>query len=245
MSSEIDLPKAVAFDVFGTLCHGHAAYGPYAKVRDNLGLPQNEFRIAAMTQDISLSELVDQISQSKLSAADNALLSSAEAEVLLDCQNVRLFDDTVRTLRGLQNAQIPCGLISNLAMPYAAPVIKLLNDHKVLPPEHLCIWSFQVGLIKPDAAIFSLFCDRIGYQPSEVLVVGDKMQNDLLGPRVIGCQSRLLLRDSKAPKSLAAQDYVTSLDQIPRLFGLAIPALQIENVEASIQPADRTLSREL
>jgi HAD superfamily hydrolase (TIGR01509 family) len=48
------------------------------------------------------------------------------------------------------------------------------------------ILSYEVGLAKPDPAIFHLVCERLGFQPAEIIFVGDTPSADIDGPRAIG-----------------------------------------------------------
>jgi len=48
------------------------------------------------------------------------------------------------------------------------------------------ILSYEVGLVKPDPAIFRLVSDRLGLQPAEILFVGDTPSADVEGPQAIG-----------------------------------------------------------
>lgn len=231
-----ELPNAIAFDVFGTLCHGHSSYGPYIKLRDTLNLPSESFREIAMTKDISLAEIVKHLRNDELTISEKDLVSRCMGEISEDCKNIVLFDDVIPTLTTLKNAGVPYGLISNLAQPYAKPVIELLEAHCLLPPNELCLWSFAEGVMKPDPIIFNRFCKRVNESPSHVLVVGDKERNDLQGPRLIGCQSRLLLRADDG-RIISPDDYITSLMAIPRLLGLNVSTLSLDsNINHKLSP---------
>lgn len=229
------LPCAVALDVFDTICHGHDPYGPYARLRDACNLPKDLFRKVAMTQKLSLTELVTQLKERELNDSEEAMIARADREVLDDCAKIRLFTEVVPTLTELRDAGIPYGFISNLAQPYAPPVIELLDARGLLPPLERCLWSFEEGVIKPDPVIFQRFCDRVGEEPSRVLVVGDKERNDLHGPRSIGCQSRLILRGENS-RGVSPEDYIVSLAEIPRLLGLNVSVPRLTTVNPGLSP---------
>jgi hypothetical protein len=65
----------------------------------------------------------------------------------------------------------------NLALPYGEPLLSILPD----APDAV-ILSFEVGLVKPDPAIFHLVCDGLGIQLAEILFVGDIPAADIEGP---------------------------------------------------------------
>jgi FMN phosphatase YigB (HAD superfamily) len=49
-----------------------------------------------------------------------------------------------------------------------------------------------VGLVRPDPAIFHQVCDRLCFQPTEILFVGDPPSADIEGPRAIGMPAMLI-----------------------------------------------------
>ena len=66
------------------------------------------------------------------------------------------------------------------------------------PP--LCIWSFQLGFSKPDPHIFQILTARLearGIAPSETLMVGDRLDNDIGPARAHGWQTWQLVPASE------------------------------------------------
>ena len=80
-------------------------------------------------------------------------------------------------------------IVSNLATPYAEPLLKLLP----FSPD-ACAWSFAVGYRKPEAGIYRYACEALGVEPSSVLMVGDNLENDYDMPKRLGMQARYLKR---------------------------------------------------
>jgi FMN phosphatase YigB (HAD superfamily) len=52
--------------------------------------------------------------------------------------------------------------------------------------------SYEVGLIKPDPAIFRLVCSRLELRPDQIFFVGDTQLADIEGPRSIGMPAMLI-----------------------------------------------------
>jgi putative hydrolase of the HAD superfamily len=47
---------------------------------------------------------------------------------------------------------------------------------------HLCFWSFEHGFSKPDPHVFQILTARfaaLGISPREILMVGDRLDNDI------------------------------------------------------------------
>lgn len=66
------------------------------------------------------------------------------------------------------------------------------------------IVSGQVGLLKPDPAIFALCCDRAGLEPSECLFVDDNAAN-VAGARAFGMQAHHFTGADGLARDLAAR----------------------------------------
>ena len=49
-----------------------------------------------------------------------------------------------------------------------------------------CLCSFELGLEKPDPEIFKLALERAGCAPSEAVMIGDRLDNDIRPARLLG-----------------------------------------------------------
>ncbi|MGB7982293.1 MAG: HAD family hydrolase [Candidatus Nanopelagicales bacterium] len=73
------------------------------------------------------------------------------------------------------------------------------------------VFSFEVGVVKPDPAIFHLVTKRLGLDPREVLMVGDSVQDDG-GAAHVGMRTLILPRTTGPTHGL---------EQVLRLVGRA------------------------
>lgn len=71
------------------------------------------------------------------------------------------------------------------------------------------VFSFEVGVVKPDPAIFRLAAQRLGLDPHEVLMVGDSVQDDG-GAAHVGMRTLILPRSTGSTHGL---------EQVLRLVG--------------------------
>jgi HAD superfamily hydrolase (TIGR01509 family) len=71
------------------------------------------------------------------------------------------------------------------------------------------VFSFEVGVVKPDPEIFRLAADRIGLAPHELLMVGDSVEDD-------GGAARLGMRTLILPRTSGPTH---GLEQVLRLVG--------------------------
>ena len=101
-----------------------------------------------------------------------------------------LFPDSLPTLKGLSSQGYRLGVISNLRRD-----MDLLCQNLGLAPYlEFCLTSADVGVEKPDPAIFIAALERIGVNPAEAIHVGDQPRSDAVGARAVGIHPVLLDR---------------------------------------------------
>jgi HAD superfamily hydrolase (TIGR01493 family) len=203
--------KAVVFDVYGTLVEIRDRRRPYARLlqllADSGRVPRDDDAARLMSTSCDLEEAVHLLG-AELPASK---LAPLEMDLIAELASVTLYPDTVETLAALRRAGVKIGVCSNLAAPYAIPVLKLL-------PFALdaYAWSFETGAVKPDAAIYRAACQRLACAPEEVLFIGDTLEADHLGPRAINMQSLHLVRKG----STQTRDTISTLAQLPEILKL-------------------------
>jgi HAD superfamily hydrolase (TIGR01509 family) len=130
-----------------------------------------------LTRPLSLQEVAARVGHER----EEGGLVELEADLQAECASVRLRTGIAEIWQSLRERGLRIGVCSNLALPYGPPLLSALPD----TPDTV-ILSYEVGLVKPDPAIFRLVCDRLGLQPAEVLFVGDTLSADIEAPRAIG-----------------------------------------------------------
>ncbi|WP_217618280.1 HAD family hydrolase [Achromobacter sp. GbtcB20] len=202
--------KAVAFDVFGTLVNIDRPTRPFRKLVRLLheaGRPrQRDDGIRAMSSAIDLRQAARLFGGMISEDALNAL----EAELREEIESITLFSDAVPTLLALKARGIKVALCSNLAAPYGPPVLDLLP----FQPD-FCAWSYEAGAVKPQPEIYQHLCEGIACQPEEVLMIGDTIEADMIGPRKFGMHGYHL--DRHAATSNSAES-VRSLSDVLTLM---------------------------
>jgi putative hydrolase of the HAD superfamily len=88
-----------------------------------------------------------------------------------------LFGDAVQTLEALR-PRYKLGLVTNGPSHTQRPKIE---QFKLIDYLDLLIVSEEVGVAKPDPAIFTIALEQLGVAPSEALFVGDSPEFDLRG----------------------------------------------------------------
>lgn len=180
--------RAVLFDVYGTLVRILQPTHPYrqllAMVRaQDPRVDRAAFSRRAMTRPLGLAEA------GRLHAVAPAAIQALEQELEREIDSIELFPEVAQVLRTLRDRGYRIGVCSNLALPYASPVSRMLEGLV-----DIAVWSFEAGYIKPEPPIYGLAADRLQVPPSSVLMVGDSYRADVEGPRAAGMQAMHLVR---------------------------------------------------
>lgn len=128
-------------------------------------------------------------------AFTHVLLASGAAPALADRLYGRVLDvdswtpypDTAAVLRGLSNAGVRVGVVSNIPFDIR-PIFDRLGVLDTI--EHFSL-SFEVGAVKPDPEIFRDALTGLGVEPEAALMVGDSEIADG-GGRAIGMRFALV-----------------------------------------------------
>ena len=191
-------PIVVALDVFGTLLHIRDKRRPYQALFVALGVDGAAAARVAMTQNLPVEELA-----ARLRPGADIDLSEIRAGIQAEVDSVEPFPEVAPSLEALTQAGFRLALVSNLAPPYARVVLE-----KLPPVFEATVFSFEVGSVKPEPAIYEVLCKRLNVAPSQVLMVGDRRRDDVDGARSLG-MSALHLDRSRG--SSAGADRISDL----------------------------------
>jgi putative hydrolase of the HAD superfamily len=98
--------------------------------------------------------------------------------------------DLIQTLQAHAKT-LQLGLITNGGGDTQRQKICAAHFDEVFPADRIWI-SAEVGVAKPDAAIFLRACEALGVAPASCLYVGDHEQEDLRGAINAGLRARLV-----------------------------------------------------
>lgn len=187
--------RAVVFDVYGTLAEIRERRSPFKQLlryaQEQGRLPQSDDAAHIMSYPGGLAEAANRLDIQLPIEVQTRL----KAELAAELASIRLFDDVNATLADLKKRGFKLGLCSNLAEPYAQPILQQLKV-----PLDCYVWSFKVGAIKPEPRIYAYVVEQLGCNADEVLFVGDSGEADVSGPMKAGMQARILYRN--IPKAL-------------------------------------------
>jgi FMN phosphatase YigB (HAD superfamily) len=107
----------------------------------------------------------------------------------------RLNAETADMLRWLNGRRCLLGIISNAQAYTLRELEAALATHGLgldLFERDLCFWSFEHGFSKPDPHVFQILTARLqarGITPDQILMVGDRLDNDIEPARAHGWQT--------------------------------------------------------
>ena len=95
-----------------------------------------------------------------------------------------------RALLAQLAAQYHIGAIAN----QSAGTEGRLRAYGLAPFFALCLSSAEIGLAKPDPAIFRLALERAGCEPHQAVMVGDRLDNDIRPAKLLGWRTIRVLQ---------------------------------------------------
>lgn len=189
--------KLIIFDLIDTLAYCE-------------GLSEQSMHLEEVLSKDVINRFVDGGNIDKLRSVDEALAKfraiaplSAEQELLvrewLSWSQNYLFNDSIEVLKYLKNEGYKVAVISN-----SPPTTRdQLLDLGIKEYIDVVAFSFEVDARKPEKEIFLSVLAKTNIEPSEALMVGDSLKNDINGAHAVGIDSLLLDRNdtiSYAPK---------------------------------------------
>jgi HAD superfamily hydrolase (TIGR01509 family) len=203
-------PKAIIFDLYGTLIHIRNDTKAFMRFFNELACEpihgaRRAKRIAFTNSAPTLAELAKLINPH-----DSLDIKAYEEEISGELERAELYPKARNTLERLRQEGIKRGLISNILSPYISPFFDLGLDQ--LMDDY--IFSCDIGIQKPDPEIYRRMLRKLGLDPDEVWMVGDNPYCDVAVPRSIGMNALLIDRGNTIP----AREVISSLDSIFHLL---------------------------
>ncbi|TAL82775.1 MAG: HAD family hydrolase [Candidimonas sp.] len=148
--------KAIVFDVYGTLLEIQDRRRPYAQLLQWLAragrVPCHDDAAEVMSHILGLAQTAQRFGM----ALPASVLASLKQDLYAELDSVTLYPDARRALTALHETGIPIAVCSNLAAPYAIPALEVLPFGM-----DAYVWSFNVGAIKPDPAMYRAVCQSV------------------------------------------------------------------------------------
>jgi putative hydrolase of the HAD superfamily len=170
--------RAVVFD-YGMVLSGPPHPQAHDELRRITGLTHEEFEGCYWTDRLAYDrgDLTGLAFWQKL-VSDARLNLSAEDVAQLNHWDVQMWStinpEMLAWHKQLKELGLKTGILSNMGDSVFENIersFSWIGDFDVL------IWSYQHGVVKPDAAIYQLLLERLGTAPEETLFLDDKLEN--------------------------------------------------------------------
>jgi putative hydrolase of the HAD superfamily len=126
-------------------------------------------------------------------------------------RHFELYDEVISVLTELRQAGLKLGLVSNTSRDLDAFVRHFSLDVDAW------ISSGSHGKVKPSPLIFAAALELLGVAPGDAVMVGDSVEDDVLGAQACGIRAILLDRSGRYPERV---DRIESLRELPEVLGL-------------------------
>ena len=131
----------------------------------------------------------------------------------------RLFDDALPVIERLRGADLRLGIVTN---GYTAMQRRKIRHHRLAAKMDFVLISEEIGLHKPDKAIFDLALAKAGATAQRSLFVGDTPSTDIDGARSAGLHAALIdVDDTWADFQKNGVPKIRRLGDLLPLLGLA------------------------
>jgi len=185
--------KLVIFDLWQTLAYRDVEYSTTSMMLEKTGadIPKDKF-VKIFEESLQTKKW-----ESKFKAYRNLCknmgLKTTEYNIKLlrDIRDkaeeeTKLYSHTMPMLKKLRKEGYKTGLISNSSV-FAVEQIKQktnLLEHIDYP-----LFSFDVGVIKPNLKFFTKMLEICKCKPEETIMIGDKLNDDVIPPKKIGMKA--------------------------------------------------------
>lgn len=130
------------------------------------------------------------------------------------CHHFHLYDDVKPVFERLHREGRKIGLISNTHRSLAAFQAHFDLDGLVAA----AVSSSDHGYMKPHPSIFQAALALAGVAPSEAVMVGDSVRQDIEGARRVGMRAVLVARSGRPSRTVAGVPVISSLSELPALL---------------------------
>lgn len=131
------------------------------------------------------------------------------------------FEDAREALEQLSKHDIDVGALGNVMFWPGMVTRYILEKNGLLSYLHATIFTDELGVQKPDRAAFELISDKLGCSTSQLVHVGDSLENDFAGALLSGASAILVKRDLEKSIAISKKAYiVNSLTEIPQILPL-------------------------
>lgn len=129
----------------------------------------------------------------------------------------KIRSDAEPLLKDLSAKQFKLGVLSNA--PFHKGILQILETKKLTRYFDVISSSAQIGFCKPDRRCFEYILNKLGVSPTQAIMVGDDLKNDILGAHELGMKTIYVKKNFKitpmeAPTQVKPDAEISNLTEI-------------------------------
>jgi HAD superfamily hydrolase (TIGR01549 family) len=128
--------------------------------------------------------------------------------------------EAAEVVAALRARGVKIGLVSNFcSLP--SVVRRQAREAELLQLVDESVFSCEVGLRKPHPRIYQTVLERLQVSPEAVVFVGDRLREDVMGPKALGMRAVLthqFRQEDPAQANVAPDGVITRLAELPALL---------------------------
>ena len=182
--------KLVIFDLWQTLAYRDVEYSTTSMMLEKTGADIPKDKFVKIFEESLQTKKWESKSKAYRNLCKNMGLKTTEHNIKLlrDIRDkaeeeTKLYPHTIPMLKQLRKDGYKTGLISNSSI-FAVEQIKQKTE--LLEYIDYPLFSFDVGVIKPNLKFFTKMLEICKCKPEETIMIGDKLSDDVIPPRKIG-----------------------------------------------------------
>ncbi len=199
--------KLIIFDLWQTLAYFDVGYSVVNKMLKKTGvsIPRDSF-IKIFESSVQTKKWESKFDAYKNLCKNMGIEATEEnVGVFVDIRDeaeskTKLYSHTIRMLKQLRKQGYKTGLLSNSSVFAIQQIKKRTNLIDLIDYP---LFSYQVGTIKPDLKFYREMLKISNCKPEETIMIGDKLEDDVLPPRKIGMNSILFENYGQLKKELS------------------------------------------
>jgi HAD superfamily hydrolase (TIGR01662 family) len=161
----------------------------YLRVFDDASAKSGLYKIEIPLQEI-IAKALRKVGFRNL--GQDLIQTAMEAYYKPEIESWQLFPDAVQTLSALRDASLKMGIVSNAKSDYGVRTI--LRKFNLEGFFKVILTSASLRIRKPRSEIFLQALKAVGSKTSDTVFVGDTLEADIIGARMLGMRALHVLR---------------------------------------------------
>ena len=199
--------KTIIFDLWQTLVYRNVNYSTTSRMLEKTGVKISKKKFVKIFEESVQTRKWKSKFEAYKNLCKNMRLETTEQNVnlLMDLRDkaeaqTKLYKHSISILKQLKKQGYKTGLISNTSVFAIKQIKKKTNLLKYIDYP---LFSYDAGVIKPNLKFFKKMLKISKCKPEETIMIGDKLNDDVIPPRTIGMNAIHFRNYNQLKKELA------------------------------------------